>query len=200
MLLAHCFYRTILSGYSQFYSGEDYTFSSALAIRVIHIFQPLKVFVKKTWVQKKHSRKAITGNNWKSGYWMASWRIWLALCSSVLPWPVLYHFSFSYPVLVSQTISTSLPSLSCCKGITSLRSREFKVGPKGYCKIIRMGKGWQFLGKVDFQQVPQPSDSLLPVVKGNLIGQIGSKAGRGQVTDKSEVARAGLGLAAFTRN
>ncbi len=63
-----------------------------------------------------------------------------------------------------------------------------------------MGRGWQFLGKVDFEQVPRPSDSLLPVVEGNLIGHIGSEAGKGQVTDKTEVARAGLGLAASTRN
>ena len=58
-----------------------------------------------------------------------------------------------------------------------------------------MGRGLQFLGKVS-----QPSDSLLPAVEGNLIGHIGSEAGRGQVTDKTEVARARLGLAAFTRN
>lgn len=55
-----------------------------------------------------------------------------------------------------------------------------------------------FLGKVDFVQAPQPSDSLLPVVEGNLIGHIESKAGRGQVADKTEVARAGLVLDVFT--
>lgn len=62
-----------------------------------------------------------------------------------------------------------------------------------------MGRGTQFL-EVDLKQVPQPSDSLLPVVEGNLIGYYGSKAGRGQVTDKTEVARAGLSLATCTRN
>lgn len=41
------------------------------------------------------------------------------------------------------------------------------------------GEGWEFLGKVDFEQVSQPSDSLLPVVEGNLIGHIGREAGRG---------------------
>lgn len=48
------------------------------------------------------------------------------------------------------------------------------------------------------------SDSLLPVVEGNLIGHIGSEAGSGLATDKTEVHvtqfMAGLGLAAFTRN
>lgn len=63
-----------------------------------------------------------------------------------------------------------------------------------------MRRGWQLQGKVDSEQLPWPSDSLLPLVKGNLIGHIGSKAGRGQVTDKTEVARLGLGPAAFTRN
>lgn len=63
-----------------------------------------------------------------------------------------------------------------------------------------MGRGWQFLGRVDFERKCKSSDSLLPVVEGNLIGHIGSKAGRGLVTDKTEVAWAGLSLAAFTRN
>lgn len=36
------------------------------------------------------------------------------------------------------------------------------------------------------------------VVGGNLIGRIGRQAGRGRVTDKAEVARAGPGQAAFT--
>lgn len=62
-----------------------------------------------------------------------------------------------------------------------------------------MGRGTQFL-EVDLKQVPKPSDSLLPVVEGNLIGYTKSKAGRGQVTDKTEVARAGLSLATCTRN
>lgn len=48
--------------------------------------------------------------------------------------------------------------------------------------------------------MPQPSDSLLPVVEGNLIGHFRSEAGRGHVTDKAEAERADLGLAAFTRN
>lgn len=60
-----------------------------------------------------------------------------------------------------------------------------------------MGRGWQFLGRVALKQVPQPSDSMLPVVEGNLIGHIGSEAGREQATDKTEVAWAGLDLAAF---
>ncbi len=63
-----------------------------------------------------------------------------------------------------------------------------------------MRRGLQFQGKVDSEQVPQPSDSLLPVVEGNLIGPTKSEAGRGQVTDKTGAERAGLGLAAFTRN
>lgn len=45
--------------------------------------------------------------------------------------------------------------------------------------------------------MPQLSDSLLPVVEGNLIGHIGSEAGRGQVTDKTKVARAGLKSGSF---
>lgn len=63
-----------------------------------------------------------------------------------------------------------------------------------------MGRGTQFLEEVDLKQVLQPSDSLLPVVEGNLIGYIESWAGRRQVTDKSEVARAGLSQATCTRN
>lgn len=58
----------------------------------------------------------------------------------------------------------------------------------------------QFLEEVDLMQVPEPSDSLLPGVEGILIGYIGNEAGRGQVTDKTEVARAGLSLATCTRN
>lgn len=38
-----------------------------------------------------------------------------------------------------------------------------------------MGRGAQFLEEVDLMQVPLPSDSLLPVVEGNLIGYIGSE-------------------------
>lgn len=53
-----------------------------------------------------------------------------------------------------------------------------------------MGRGLRFL-EVDLRQVPQPSDSLLPGVEGNLIGYTGSKAGRSQATDKAEV---GVGL------
>lgn len=64
----------------------------------------------------------------------------------------------------------------------------------------RNGEGVAVPRKREFKQMPQPSDSMLPVVEGNLIGHIGSEAGRGQVTDKTEVARAGLGLAAFARN
>lgn len=64
---------------------------------------------------------------------------------------------------------------------------------------MEWGGGWQFLGKVDFEQVPRLSESLLRVVEGNLIGHIGKEAGRGQVTDKTKAVRAGLGLAAFTR-
>lgn len=37
-----------------------------------------------------------------------------------------------------------------------------------------MGRGTQFLEEVDLKQVQQPSDSLLPVVEGNLIGYIES--------------------------
>lgn len=48
--------------------------------------------------------------------------------------------------------------------------------------------------------MPQPSDSMLPVVEGNLIGHFGREAGRGQATDKTEVSWAGVDLAAFTRN
>lgn len=54
-----------------------------------------------------------------------------------------------------------------------------------------MGRGLWFLEEVDFRQVPQPSDSLLPGVEGNLIGYTGRKAGRSQATDKAEV---GVGL------
>lgn len=54
-----------------------------------------------------------------------------------------------------------------------------------------MGRGPRFLEEVDLRQVPQPSDSLLPGVEGNLIGYTGSKAGRSQATDKAEV---GVGL------
>lgn len=63
-----------------------------------------------------------------------------------------------------------------------------------------MGRGTQFLEEVDLKQVPRPNDSLLPVVEGNPIWYIGSKAGRGQVSDKTEVARAGLSLATGTTN
>lgn len=63
-----------------------------------------------------------------------------------------------------------------------------------------MGRGTQFLEEVDLKQVPRPNDSLLPVVEGNPIWYIGSKAGRGQVSDKTEVARTGLSLATGTTN
>lgn len=63
-----------------------------------------------------------------------------------------------------------------------------------------MGRGTQFLEEVDLKQVLQPSDSLLPVVEGNLIGYIESWAGRRQVTDKSEVAMADLSQATCTWN
>lgn len=56
-----------------------------------------------------------------------------------------------------------------------------------------------FLGKVDLVQEPWPSDSLLPVVEGNLIGHIGREAGRGQAADKTEVTRAGLRVEVFTK-
>lgn len=46
-----------------------------------------------------------------------------------------------------------------------------------------MGRGTQFL-EVDLMQVTQPSDSLLLVVEGILIGYIGNEAGRAHVTDK----------------
>lgn len=52
-----------------------------------------------------------------------------------------------------------------------------------------MGRGTCFLEEVDLKRVLRPSDSLLPVVEGNLIGCVGSGAGRRRVTDKSEVAR-----------
>lgn len=68
--------------------------------------------------------------------------------------------------------------MATTKGITLLRSIKFKVGQRGHRKITGMRRGWQFLGKVDFDQVPQLSDSLLPAVEGNLIGHIGSEAGR----------------------
>lgn len=150
-------------------------------------------------MQKKHSSKA---------------RTWKQLADHNIRWQVeLFDWCFAvFPcaflsrALVSLTLSTGLWDKKrawpcpCDKRITSPGSRTFKVGPRGYCSIIGMGRGRRFLGKVDFEYVPWPSDSLLPVLKGKLIGHIGSEAGRGQVTDKTEVSRAGLGLAALTRN